>query len=294
MRIAVVTPTISTDRIAAFRAGWNDLFRQHAVAWFVVFDGDLPKVFKTDFADGTQSEQVIDPSFKRLTYNFNDGVRNLAFPNAVREGYDIIITLDDDVFPDENDPILEHLEALDRSFPISWFNPFEDGLYMRGFPYGVRTEARAVVSHGVWTGIQDFDAPTSLVYGTHPSRYTYRGAIPKCCFTPVCGMNLAFRREVAPLIYFAPMGGDTGYQRFADIWMGIHLKRELDARGLALVHGFSTIRHDRKSNVFDNLVAEAEGIRENEFYWQDMKDGKYECDYAIKRMAWRKLMDELL
>lgn len=293
MKIAIVVPTISRGepKGLGFYLSWARLFRNHDVVLFTVFDSIKPIIIRT-YRD-EDFEIKPDVRFSGLVNHHNDGVRNYGFVEAVKSGAEIIITLDDDVFPDNNDPIQEHLDALAGSYPTSWFNPF-DGAYMRGFPYGVRTESRAVVSHGIWTGVQDFDAPTTLVRGTAPAKNMYRGAIPKGCLTPISGMNLAFRREVAHLVYFAPMAADTGFNRFSDIWMGIHLKRALDEKNLALVHGLSTVRHERQSNVFKNLASEAAGIRANETHWQSGWADEYEKSYFKKRDQWEKLMKEIM
>ena len=134
MKIAIVVPTINCDQLASFYISWNSLFKKHRVMLFTVFDGIKPRVYQKDYACETEAEIQLDARFSHLIHNLNDGVRNLGFVEAVKSGAEIIITLDDDVAPDGNDPIQEHLDALSGKHPTSWFNPF-DGAFMRGFPY---------------------------------------------------------------------------------------------------------------------------------------------------------------
>ena len=83
----------------------------------------------------------------------------------------------------------------------------------------------------------------------------------------MCGMNLAFKPEVAPAMYFAPSGPDQPYDRFDDIWMGIIAKRVFDHLRLYCYTGYPQVVHDRASDPFKNLIKEAPGIEANEGFW---------------------------
>ena len=257
-RIAVVVPTVRPERLAEFLERWKWLFDRHRCRLVVVHHGEPPRVESTDaLRDGLNTEwhsqgpeHVCQHHAEWLFYH-TDAVRNIGFLAALKRWPDtqVILTLDDDVYPElDTDPIEDHLEALQMRVPISWFSTASE--YMRGFPYGVRSEAEVVVSHGVWSGVHDYDGPTQLVNGVKLATF-YRGPVPKGCLTPVCGMNLAFKVSVLPWVYFAPMGRGmdgvpVGYHRFADIWMGIGLKRELDRTGQAMVSGYSRVFHSRE------------------------------------------------
>lgn len=101
-----------------------------------------------------------------------------------------------------------------------------------------------------------------------------------------------------PHAYFAPMGGDTRYHRFGDIWMGVNLKRVLDDKGWAMVHGVSEVIHHRASDVFNNLAREAAGIRQHEalcaFPEDDRFDFKYWSMFQRKRELWQKLTSKMI
>lgn len=317
MKLAIVVPSIRPESLAQFKLAWAELFRRHSVEMFVVQDGTSPGIYHSSWSKFSAEESAavrygcaaIHAEHERFLFNFNDGVRNIGFLAACKlvPDIDAILTLDDDVFP-VGDPIQEHINALNMTVPISWFSTaFRADTkcvaadhhllqFMRGFPYGVRGEAPVWVSHGVWTGVHDYDGPSQLVNGNPPVDF-YKGPVPKGCLTPICGMNLAFRVEALPYVYFAPMGKKLGVQRFADIWMGIHLKRSLDALGKAMVSGYSTVRHLRASNVFANLEQEAAGIRINENYWRGLSEhpdveGKYFQLYDEARTAWERVCKE--
>ena len=74
----------------------------------------------------------------------------------------------------------------------------------RGYPYHtVRRDRRCVVNHGLWEGVPDHDAVTQLSLARHPTPHAFGDlTIPVGKFFPMCGMNLAFRPEIAPAMYF--------------------------------------------------------------------------------------------
>lgn len=268
--IAVVVPTIRD--IVPFLLGWKDLFIKHDVRLVIVQDGEKPEVFEwpvsgpETFTPKKYQAKTILENDADLIPNFTDACRNLGFAYVARclPETDIIITLDDDTLP-FGDTIQDHIDALSSKVPVSWMNTTIGGQYMRGFPYNIRGEAPVVLSHGIWLGVPDLDAPTQL-QGIQTPKF-YHGPIPKGVFFPMCGMNIAFTRETLPFMYFAPMKGDI--QRFADIWCGIEAKKDIDRTGGAVVSGLAAVRHERASNVYKNLRQEARGIEMNDHYPTD-------------------------
>lgn len=282
--IAVVVPTIRPKQYKAFLERWEDQFSQWGVILITVWDGDTPKLT----VDGKTVK--YPKSLLNLVYNRNDGVRNLGFWYIAKHLPFVryIITLDDDVEP-FGDTIGDHIRALEGRYPVSWFSHASE--YVRGFPYGVRDEAEAVLSHGVWEGVKDWDAPTQLVtQDVNRILDFYKGAIPKGVNYTMCGMNIAFKRKLLPYMYFAPMGYRAGVDRFADIWLGIESKKVIDDMGWAVVTGYASVYHTRASNVWKNLQKEARGLEMNEFYGKD----NYFKLYKQKRLEWRKLLQKYL
>jgi len=273
--IAVVVPTIRPESWKGFIEAWKPLFDKHQVVVVKVEDGEIPTV------NGVHANQIMGNDHD-LIHNFNDGVRNLGFAYISKflPEVETIITLDDDLRP-IGDPIQDHLNVLGKRGPVSWMSTATE--YTRGFPYKLREEAEIVLSHGVWQGVHDWDAPTQLVKGNHQIEF-FKGIIPKGVFYPMCGMNVAFQRKLLPCMYWAPMG--DGIDRFADIWCGIESKKIIDKKGWAVVTGYSQVYHERASDVWKNLQKEAKGLEMNENYGQD----EYFKTYKEERGRWTKFI----
>lgn len=292
MSIAVVIPTTESRKevFKTFLDGWKPLFDKHNVKLIVVMDGEEPGVgILPDLGVITKTVMGKDSD---LIFNKNDGVRNLGFAFIAKflPEVDIIITLDDDTLPiDGQDSIQQHLDALNARFPLGWMSSTSE--YMRGMPYWNREQSECVVSHGGWIGVGDWDAPTQLVEGNRP--YTmYKGVIPRGVYFPFCGMNVAFKRKMLPYMYYAPMGYQVGIDRFADIWLGIHLRRICDENEWSIASGYSIVRHERASNVWANLAKEAKGLPLNEHFFEGVEDDPYFKTYNDCRKRWQKFINE--
>jgi hypothetical protein len=277
MKIAVIVPTIRQEMfIRTFLPAWDHLFTKHEVYLFAVADGENPIVqpyfynssgkYVADMVDFTNTE--LEP-----IYNFTDACRNLGFYVAKREiDPDIYISLDDDVLPIEGtDPIQEHIDALNMSVQLDWVNTSTTHR-MRGKPYNL-PEYPVWLSHGVWKGVPDLDAIQQLQHPEMKDVDCPAITIPRGVYFPLCAMNFAFRKELLPWAYQAPMGrklaedGLPVYDRFADIWSGLVMKHAIENRAAA-VSGYSTVYHSRASNVYINLKKEAVGMEVNENIWQ--------------------------
>lgn len=282
--IAIVVPTIRPESYAEFEKAWKPLIDKYKILVVKVEDGKEPK------ANGKTVKDIMG-DYDDLIYNLNDGVRNLGFALIAKEHKDIeyIISLDDDVVP-YGDTIQAHMNTLHKRRPISWMSTAS--MYMRGFPYEVRNEAEVMMSHGVWEGVKDWDAPTQLING-NPNVTFYRGVIPKGVLYPHCAMNFAFKRKALPYIYQAPMSKELGFNRFADIWMGIECKRDFDNLGWAVVTGEAVVYHQRASNVFTNLQKEAKGLELNETYWKS-EEHEYIKLHREKRARWKEFISKHL
>jgi reversibly glycosylated polypeptide/UDP-arabinopyranose mutase len=281
--IAVIVPTIPARQeiFDIFMKAWQPLFDKHGVIFLKVLDGEKPTV------NDIPADKVMGKYADCLS-NFNASIRNLGFAFVAKYLPDVeyIITLDDDEVP-IGDTIADHISALNRRVPVSWISTAVDE-YMRGFPYGIREEAEVVLSHGVWEGVADWDAPTQLVLGSHRPVEFYKGPIPKGVYYPMCGMNIAFKRCMLPYIYQAPWA--DGVKRFDDILTGVESKREIDAHGWAVVTGYARTLHERASNVFTNLENEATGMRLNEEFWSGKEEHPYFKTYRKKYEKWQKFL----
>lgn len=298
-KVAVIVPTIRSESWELFIKGWEELFLRHKVYLFKVDDsGEWPTVQVFDYSN---KGKIIVKEFEHTQnwlFNKSDVCRNAGFYMAAKFlSPDVYISLDDDVLPNANNPIQEHLDALSITVPSGWVSTCQD-IYPRGVPYGVRKEMPVVLSHGVWANVPDLDAPTQLLYPDMKDIRFNKMNIPVGVLFPFCAMNFAFRPELLPYIYQAPMSIRlTEYDvergdRFGDIWSGIIAKRACDANQWGVVTGYSTIYHSRASNVFANLRKESVFLElnetfANEFYNPDTTD-KYVLLYRSMLAAWQK------
>lgn len=275
--VKIVVPTIRESCYQKFYKFWKNF----GFEIIKVVDGPDPT------ANGKSVKQIMGKDAD-LIYNLNDGVRNLGFAYVARyhPECEVIVTLDDDTKPIGN-TLADHLRALDMRVCTSWMKTTSS--YTRGFPYGIREEAEVVLSHGLWEGVKDWDAPSQLAIGNPDVDYV-KSVIPKGIYYPMCGMNIAFKRKLLPYMYFAPMGPRVGIDRFADIWCGIESKKVIDANGWAVVSGFAKVKHERASNVFSNLVKEAKALGMNEKYGED----DYFKLYSKQRQRWMNFICKYL
>jgi len=206
----------------------------------------------------------------------NAGIRSYGFWKSYQLGADVIVTLDDDCYPVDRDFIEQHLANLSLYAPSNWTNTFPDRefIYTRGIPYSGRKARPVVISHGLWSNKIDLDAKTQLKHPNlnlkpYPSLVQF---MAQGSYFPMCSMNLAFKKEVTPLMYFPLMGFDPekkpwGYDRFDDIWAGIFAKKILDHLNLSAVNGSPFVEHRKASDPRKNLIKEKRGIKTNEILW---------------------------
>lgn len=292
MKIAVVVPTIRPESWKLFAEAWVPLFIKHNVALFKVDDsGEWPIVYNSSKA-GDKKETASNSEW---LFNKSDCCRNAGFWAAYKWGAEIIISLDDDVYP-VGDPIQDHINALSMSVSPIWMSTAQDWR-VRGIPVGGE-KWPVMLSHGVWAGVPDFDAPTQLLHPNVQDIAFNRTNVPLGVLCPICIMNVAFRRELLPWMYQAPMGqrltefGLPAGDRFADIWSGVVAKLACDLNQWGVVTGYSTIYHSRASNVFTNLRKEAIFMEQNETFVRDWQDQATTNEYILlyRRMlnAWQK------
>lgn len=314
-KIIAVVPSIRPECHAKFVNEWRPLFDKHKVTLVTVWDGETPHVAerRPDDEIPHPAHVPFDPKDADLFVRFSDACRNLGFVAAAHLKPDFVLTLDDDCYPPPPglrlpDPIQAHLDALAKRVPLGWMNTaHQDAPYLRGAPYGVRDEAPVMLSHGVWVGTPDFDGETQLrleAAGGVPNQLPYFvGPIPRTVLFPLCGMNVMVKAEALPHLYYAPMGADSGYpdlHRFADIFMGVSLKREFDCLGWACYTGASTVFHSRASDATKNYQQEQTGrkwmecVFDGQGVWQDERCERYWASYNEKRLRYRDLIAKTL
>lgn len=278
-KVFVVIPTIRSLR---FLTAWQNQFQD---------------CYGLIVEDHRQKEIVTPQKFFKKTYHYswndidrelgkeswivprkNAGIRNYGFYKAYKLGADVIITLDDDCFPVEENFIQKHLNNLDFKAATDWFPTYPDPIYMytRGFPYSIRNKLPVVLSHGLWSGALDLDGKTEIKLPRLLNEKPYpsiRQIIPENYFFPMCSMNLAFKKEVVALMYFplmgySPKGKKWKYDRYDDIWAGIFAKKICDHLHLAVVNGSPFVAHRKASIPGSNYEKEKPGMKINETLWQ--------------------------
>lgn len=285
MKIFLVIPTI---RNLSFLKAWKNSFSECNL--IIVEDNpeknvELPVIKTKSIIHFSWKE--IDESLGKDSWIIsrrNAGIRSFGFLKAYELGADIIITIDDDCYPVENNFIEKHISNLNFKLPRNWINtyPNTNYLYTRGIPYKNRNKISVVISHGLWSGSIDLDAKTEIKLKNKMSGKAYldlRQIIPFNYYYPMCSMNLAFKKEITPLMFFPMMGQNPEgerwkYNRFDDIWAGIFSKKIMDHLNLGVINGSPFIEHRRASNVSENLYKEKEGMKINEILWKLVNEVK--------------------
>lgn len=200
----------------------------------------------------------------------NSAIRNFGLLIAHQLGADLVVTLDDDCYPADARPFCQ--SHLDQMTAPRWIESVPN-FRTRGLPYRNRGTTDTIkLSMGLWSNVPDLDAPQSLADMTLAAGgWTPPGGsriMPSGQYWPLCGMNLAVRREALPLCYFPLMGQGSPYDRFDDIWMGIWAQKIAAHLGWQISAGEPWVQHSRASDIMVNLVKEAPGIAANEHFWQ--------------------------
>jgi len=274
MTCSIVVPTIREHSIREFLASWAKTFSSAHV--IIVEDNPTRTFDLAAYPHVTHfSWEDIDRDFGSDSWIIprrTDCIRSYGFLKAYQDHPDMVITLDDDCYPsgDGAQFIHRHWQALTQPALSNAWQETGEGVPTRGIPYFQRhREWTCLLNHGLWDHVPDFDAPTQLVQARFPRQFTaVNQTIPVGQYFPMCGMNIAFRPELIPALYFLLMGQGYQYDRFGDIWSGIIVKKICDHLGYAIKSGDPIVTHKRASNVWANLRKEAPGLEVNEEFWQ--------------------------
>jgi len=206
-----------------------------------------------------------------------DCIRSYGFYKAWQHGSKYIISLDDDCYPvpseEKTNWVSSHimnLTEIERE-ESAWVSTIE-GLKPRGMPFeDTKKSCSPMISHGLWTENPDLDAITHIPLLNSPEYKDYQFVsqyIPHGYYYPMCGMNVAFKSEITPIMYFLLMGKDYEYDRFGDIWCGIFSKKILDHLSYDVWSGTPIVRHIKASDPWVNLEKEKPGYKVNEMLWE--------------------------
>lgn len=297
-RVVIVVPSVREEHLRQFLAAWREEF---AAATVLVVEDHAERQF--DLRDHQNVvhlcwrdiERELGPS-AWIVPRQTDCVRSFGYYKAWQMQPDMIVTLDDDCLPGPGGArgfLAKHWLRLETpGADLAWVSSV-GGTVPRGVPYyAQRRHRRCVVNHGLWTNVPDYDAATQLLQARTPTPCTLLDqTIPAGSYFPMCGMNLAFRPEVTPAMYFLLMGRNHPVDRFGDIWAGLLVKRICDHLGLAVNSGAPAVEHQRASNVFANLRKEAPGMEWNETLWRRVDDARLSATSFVG--CYRELADAI-
>jgi len=250
--------------------------------WFAQRFGSMHKVYSSVTPKGCHAET------------------SFGFLVAYEEEPDLVIELDDDVFPIESHNFVhQHACNLFNQDGVTvystnkWYNTMEnlklnvhDDVFPRGHPYAQETRnqdyiwkndgGECVLNMGLWAGYPDLDALTIV----HCCGLDGRGNIKsndlkrskviagKKTYFAVCSMNTSFAPKIIPAFYQLYMNF-MNINRFDDIWSGILLKKIADDMDEKICLGKPLLYHNKRPrNVFKDLGEEANGMRLNEELWK--------------------------
>ncbi|CAN1838772.1 Probable UDP-arabinopyranose mutase 2 [Linum perenne] len=249
----IVIPTI---RNLDFLEMWRPFFQPYHL--IIVQDGDpsktikVPEGFDYELYNRNDINRILGPKASCISFK-DSACRCFGFMVSKKK---YIYTIDDDCFV-AKDPTGAQINALEQHiknllcpstphFFNTLYDPYREGAdFVRGYPFSLREGAPTAISHGLYV-----DAVLT---------------IPKGTLFPMCGMNLAFDRElVGPALYFGLMGDGQPIGRYDDMWAGWCVKVICDHMGWGIKTGLPYIWHSKASNPFVNLKKEYKGI-----FWQE-------------------------
>jgi hypothetical protein len=218
----------------------------------------------------------------------SDNRRNIGFLMAAQQGAEIIISIDDDNYPTDQDfygyhSIVGTQQTTKAAHSANgWFNPcslleFSNGrmIYPRGFPFSRRWKdrttyttdtGRIVLNLGLWIGVPDADALTNLNEPVNSMGLNSNQQVMLApgVYSPLNTQNTAFHRSILPCYYYILMGQKIEgliLDRYGDIWSGYFAKKVIDQVGHRVTIGKPLTHHRRNlHNLFDDLKAELTGM----------------------------------
>jgi reversibly glycosylated polypeptide / UDP-arabinopyranose mutase len=273
----LVVPSNRPESLHEFLAAWEPWPWDRIL---VIEDGPEPTIESSAPTVDVYSWREIDAELPdpSIISRKDSGIRAFGFWKAWQLGAETIFTLDDDCHPAGEDMVAGHLRNL---YETEMWQSTVPGLRVRGLPYrNLGGPLHVDVSVGLWLGIPDLDAIETLASSGREIPENLITAVgsrvmPSEQYFPMSGMNLAVRREAACLMYYPPMGLDSPYGRFDDIWCGLVLQRILRHLRRSIVCGRPLVHHQRASDPFANLVKEAPGIDANEDIWERIQSVEF-------------------
>lgn len=271
VKSVIVIPTIRSERIRDWLDKWSDELKDSHI---IIVEDNPEKTFKVD------DENVTHYSWKDIDEDLGEkswiiprrtaAVRSYGFYKAYQMKPDIIVTLDDDCYPDDADFVKTHYRYLSTPHSLRWTQHAQASLRVRGVPVEL-DKGDCIVNMGLWSNVPDLDGETQKQnpdFRIVKQNLNFHLALGQ--YAPISSMNLAFSSEAIPASYHLLMGPKWGFDRFDDIWFGIFMKKIADHLGFTISGGDPYIRHDRASDPDTNIIKERPGKAVNEYLWKDV------------------------
>ncbi len=228
--------------------------------------------------------------YKRIPYD-NETRRNLGYLSALEDGCEVLISIDDDNFPTDDDFIGGHA-CTGSTFegdlirePVGFHNVCEyltftppRDIFPRGYPFSLRgghnneetapakKGARIGVTTGLWLDDPDIDATTWLNGKVQSVAYTGKKTqvLDQQTWTPINTQNTSVVRELIPAYLCIPMGWPVPggeIERYGDIWGGYFLQALIQGTKYHVAFGKPIVEHRRNPHSYiDDLRHEFWGL----------------------------------
>lgn len=198
-----------------------------------------------------------------------DCVRSYGYYKAWQEDPLFIVTLDDDIKPQE-----KHIENFYKKLFLTeyqhrnFYNTMKDPHIPRGT---MRESIGCDVAHGCWLNVPDLSAKEQIKNPLVSKRYHFNeGLVPRWSHFSMCGMNIAWKPEITKDMYFGLQGKNYPIDRFGDIWCGNHLTEQ----GYSVHTGEPFCTHNRASNIWSNLKKENQVNHIPDEYYIKLKEAR--------------------
>lgn len=187
--------------------------------------------------------------------------RNLALLEALRDKPDVIITVDDDNYPESNTWVSHAKELLTQPNtrpvihePSGWFNVgslCEPHVVHRGFPLARRhgsdgstftnpNDERIGVVAGLWLGDPDIDAVERIAVNPRVTDVYGSVTLGAGTWCPFDSQSTAVAGALAPMLYMLP-----GVGRYDDIFASYMMRAVMDPFGWHVTYGEPTVTQAR-------------------------------------------------
>jgi len=232
--------------------------------------------------DHTAAKQYIGANRYWLIDQGSSACRSFGYYYAYREGFQYVITLDDDCYTRPSFwPSLWFNRQSEPCWPKAtltgdarWVNTIPLGpsrRFARGYPPDYRNgltflrEGRGhcdaiMAQMGLWSGHLDLSAADKLTCqhewsDIHIAAVT-DAVVDKGKFFPWCGMNYTFDIRLAPALMHWHSNKDPQWDRYDDIWAGYVAKHLLDKNNHGVIVGNPVVDHAKSGDITKEWVRE--------------------------------------